>query len=94
MLLHTLWQQGMGIRPACIQTTLHPACLLTSVCPAHGQEGFSTKRPSSGHGRASGDAPSGWASPQWRAVQANLTQQLKDSDSSFDNYRVSDVSFA
>jgi hypothetical protein len=55
------------------------------------QEGFSTKRPSSGHGRQSGDAPSGWSSPQWRAVQANLTQQLKDSDASFDNYRVSNA---
>lgn len=54
------------------------------------QEGFSTKRPSSGHGRQSGGgASSGWASPQWRAVQANLTQQLKDSDASFENYRVS-----
>jgi hypothetical protein len=52
------------------------------------QEGFTTKRPAGGQARQAGKPASGWASPQWRAVQANLTQQLKDADGSFNSYRV------
>jgi hypothetical protein len=45
-------------------------------------------------GRQAGKPASGWASPQWRAVQANLTQQLKDADGSFNSYRVTDTASA